>query len=70
MSAGIRSGVNWTRFWVSPSTTPERLDQPGLGEPGHADQQHMTARQQRDKRFLDDAFLAEDRAPDLGCGPG
>ena len=48
----------------------ERLDQPRLGEARHADQQHMTARQQRDKRFLDDPFLAEDRAADLGADPG
>ena len=30
----------------------------------------MTARQQRDKRFLDDPFLAEDRASNLGADPG
>ncbi len=29
----------------------------------------MTAREQRDKRFLDDPFLAEDRPPDLGSDP-
>jgi hypothetical protein len=52
-----------------PEHHAEGLDQPGLGEPGHADQQHMTAREQRDKRFLDDAFLAEDRAPDLAAHP-
>ena len=53
-----------------PEHHAQRLDQARLGEARHADQQHMTARQQRDKRFLDDAFLAEDRAADLGADPG
>ena len=53
MSAGIRSGVNWMRFQSSPSTMPERLDQPGLGETRHADQQAMAAGQQRHQRLLD-----------------
>ena len=34
MSAGIRSGVNCTRFWVSPSTTPSVSTRRVLARPG------------------------------------
>ena len=42
----------------------QRLDQLGLGEAGHADQQRMAAGQQRHQRAFDDAFLAEDDPAD------
>ena len=42
---------------------PERLDQPGLGQARHADQQRVAAGQQRDQGLLDHLALAEnDRA--------
>ena len=41
----------------------ERLDQLGLGQARHADQQAVAAGQQRDQRLVDDLRLAEnDRA--------
>jgi len=43
----------------------EGLDQLGLAQPGHADQQRVPARQQRDQRLLDDFPLAEDDAADV-----
>ncbi len=48
----------------------ERLDQLGLGEAGHADQQRVAAGEQRDQRALDHAFLAEDDAADAVADPG
>ena len=44
------------------------VDELGLGEPGHADQQRMTAGQHRDERLLHHLFLAEDHRPDGGAG--
>ena len=73
MSDGIRSGVNCTRG-VEAEHDAERLDELGLGEARHADQQAVAARQQRDQGAVDDAFLAEDdgmnraaRRLDQGC---
>ena len=43
---------------------PERLDQPRLGEAGHADQQRVAAGEQRDQRLIDHLALAEDDAAD------
>jgi hypothetical protein len=60
MSDGIRSGVNWMRLELSPRTVPSVVDQLGLGEAGHADQQRMTPGQDREEGLLDDAFLSED----------
>ena len=42
----------------------ERLDQLGLGETRHADQQGVAAGEKRDQRALDHALLAEDDTPD------
>ena len=42
----------------------ERLDQLGLGEAGHADQQSVTAGEQSDQRLLDDPLLTEDHRAD------
>ena len=47
----------------------ERLDQLGLGEARHADQQRVAAGEQRNQRALDHAFLAEDDAADARPGP-
>ena len=46
----------------------ERLDEFRLGEAGHADEQPVAARQDRDERFLDHRALAEDHRPDGGAG--
>ena len=43
MSDGIRSGVNWMRLASRPEHDAQRLDQLGLGEARHADQQRMAA---------------------------
>ena len=64
MSAGIRSGVHWTRLASRPSTAPKRLDQARLGEARHADEQGVTPSEQRDKRAIDDLRLAEDHPAD------
>ncbi len=47
----------------------ERLDQLGLGEAGHADQQRMTAGEDGDERVLDHPILAEDDGRDLRLSP-
>jgi hypothetical protein len=44
----------------------EGRDQERLGEPGHADEQRVTAREQRDQELLDHAALADDPLVDLG----
>ena len=62
MSVGIRSGVNWMRFQSRPEHDAQRLDQLGLGQTRHADEQAMPARQQRHQRLLDHRILAEDGA--------
>src|SRR5207237_3966468 len=49
---------------VEPEDRAERLDQPRLGEAGHADQQGVSARQQRDQGLLDDLALAENDLAD------
>ena len=47
MSEGIRSGVNWMRRGVEAEHDAHGLDQLGLGEAGHADQQRVAAGQDR-----------------------
>jgi hypothetical protein len=44
----------------------ERRDQQRLREAGHADEQRVTAREQRDQQLLDHAALADDALADLG----
>ena len=43
------------------------LDQLGLGEAGHADEQAVAAGEQGDQREVDDLLLAEDDLADLGA---
>ncbi len=50
-----------------PITVPKRLDQLGLGQAGHADQQAMAARQQRHQRLLDHFVLTEDDLAHAGA---
>ena len=66
MSAGIRSGVHWTRRSLEAKDHAQRLDQPGLGQARHADQQHVAAGQERDQGLIDDPLLAEDHPADAG----
>ena len=65
MSAGMRSGVNWMRWNAEVERLGERRDQQRLGEAGHADEQAVTAREQRDQQLLDDLLLADDPLLDL-----
>ena len=58
MSAGIRSGVNWMRLVSMPSTMPRVSTSLVLARPGHADQQQVAARQERNQRLIDDVLLA------------
>ena len=53
---------------VEPERDAHGLDQLGLGEARHADQQRMAAGQHRDQRAIDHAFLAEDDRADRGPG--
>ena len=46
----------------------ERLDELGLGEAGHADEQPVAAGEDGDERLLDDLVLAEDDGADRGAG--
>ena len=54
---------------AEPEHHAQGLDQPGLGEARHADQQHVAAGQQRGQRFLDHLLLAEDRPADFVAHP-
>ena len=49
---------------IEPERDAERFDQLGLGEAGHADQQRMTAGQDRDQGIFDHPVLAEDDGGD------
>ena len=53
---------------VEPEHDAQRLDQLGLGETGHADEQRMAARQDRHQRLLDHLVLAEDDRADRRLG--
>ena len=53
---------------VEPERDAHGLDQLGLGEAGHADQQRMAAGEDGDQRALDHPLLAEDDRADRGLG--
>ena len=53
---------------VEPERDAHRLDQLGLGEARHADQQRVAAGEDRDQRAVDHALLAEDHGADRGAG--
>ncbi len=57
-------------FPVQPQDDAQRLDQLGLGQPGHADQKAVAAGQHRHQRLLDHRVLAEDRLADRLAHPG
>ena len=64
-SAGTRSGVNWMRLNSPPIDVGERLDGHRLGEAGHAFDEQVAARQQRDDQPLEQVVLADDDLLDL-----
>ena len=69
MSAGIRSGVNCTRLRVEAEHDAQRLDQLGLGEAGHADQQRVAAATGCVISVCSTtSLLAEDDVADRGSG--
>ena len=43
----------------------ERADEEGLGESGHADEQTVSAGEERDEKLLDDGLLSDDDLGDL-----
>ena len=55
---------------VEANDDPQRLDQLGLGEARHADQQSVSAGEQRRERQVDDPLLAEYDAADLRARGG
>ncbi len=59
ISAGSRSGVNWTRPKLRPSACGYAGDEQRLGKPGHANQQRVPARQQGDEHGVDHFVLPD-----------
>ena len=53
MSEGMRSGVNWMRLNSSVEHVGEGVDEQRLGEPGHADEEAVAAREEGDEQVLD-----------------
>ena len=53
---------------VEPEHDAHGLDELGLGEARHAEQERMAAGQDGDERLLDDLVLAEDDRADRGLG--
>ena len=64
-SDGTRSGVNWIRWKLPPSTCAVRLDRQRLGEAGNALDQEVAAREQADEDALEHGVLPGDHALDL-----
>ena len=50
MSAGSRSGVNWMRWKRGLHGRRERADGQGLGQAGHAFEQHVAVGEQADQQ--------------------
>ena len=69
MSAGIRSGVNWIRLNDEIEDLRDGLDQQRLREAGHARDQAVPAREERDQDLIDDVILADDHLANLGENP-
>ncbi len=67
MSAGMRSGVNWMREYLSCRGAREGSQQRGLAEAGNAFQQHMAAGEQTDQDAFDDVILADDNFGDFAA---
>ena len=66
MSAGIRSGVNWMREYLSCKARGQSAQKRSLAEARHAFQEHMAAGQHADEDAVDDVLLAHDYLGDLG----
>ena len=66
MSDGIRSGVNWIRLKLDVENPGDRADHQGLGQPGHADQEHVAPRENRRQDQLDHVALTDDDLVQLG----
>ena len=57
--------MNCTRPNERSSASRERRDEQRLREPGHADEQRVAAREQRDEHEVDDLLLPDHDASDL-----
>ena len=68
MSAGTRSGVNWSRANDPPITSASVDTVKRLRQPGHALDQAVAPGEQADHRPLDHAVLADDDPLDLEEG--
>ena len=66
MSEGIRSGVNWIRLKPTSRIRAIELTISVLARPGHADQQHVPAGEDRRQDQLDHLALADDDLVELG----
>ena len=66
MSAGIRSGVNWTRLNDQVERFADGAHQQRLAQAGDAFEQGVAARQQAGQDAAHDLGLADDDLADLG----
>ena len=57
--------MNCTREKLQVERLRDRLHEQRLREPGHADEQHVAAGEQRRDEIVDDLVLADDAAADL-----
>ena len=67
MSAGIRSGVNWMREYLSCRAARQGAQQCGLAEAGDALQQHMAAGEQADQHAFHHVVLPYDDFGDFAA---
>ena len=68
-SVGTRSGVNWMRENVPPTTLAKVSTASVLATPGNTLEQHVALGQQADEHPLDQPVLADDDSLDLEDGP-
>ena len=64
-SDGTRSGVNWIRWKLPPSTCAVVLIVSVFARPGHALDQEVAAGEQADEHALEHRVLPGDHPPDL-----
>ncbi len=67
MSAGIMSGVPWTRLEVEREEAGEGLDGERLGDAGNAFDEGVAAAEQGEQGLVDHLLLAGDDLADLGA---
>ncbi len=65
MSEGIRSGVNWIRLKPTSRIRAIELTIKRLGQPRHADQEHVPSREDRRQDQLDHLALTDDDLVEL-----